>query len=252
LISAKIALGREDEPLRSILVTDVDSEGEAAVLGANLGAALSQFGRHVVLIDGAGAGGTITRLHDWQQRPGLSELLLEGLAPVRPADRAGLLSLLPAGRARLEGADPDRLREIFESLAGDDGLVVVVGAPIQGSPITLALARAADEVILVARRDRSRREDVVFAGESLRLIGATLAGVIMTERGPLRRVRREPRRGDSPVAVPVEVRAPMISPVGATAGGRPQRTGRTRAATSGATRSIPLPDPDDPDQLSAP
>jgi capsular polysaccharide biosynthesis protein/Mrp family chromosome partitioning ATPase len=252
LISAKIALGREEETLRSILVTDVDSEGEAAVLGANLAAALGQFGRHVVLIDGAGAGGTITRLHDWQQRAGLSELLLEGLAPVRPADRAGLLSLLPAGRARLEGADPDRLREIFASLAGDDGLVVVVGAPIQGSPITLALAQAADEVILVARRDRSRREDVVFAGESLRLIGARLAGVIMTERGPLRRVRRDARRGDTPVAVPVEVRAPIISPVGATASGRTQRAGRSRAATSGATRSIPLPDPDDPDQLSAP
>jgi hypothetical protein len=54
--------------------------------------------------------------------------------------------------------------------------------------------------------------------------------------------------------VPVEVRAPVISPVGAAAGGRGQRPVRSRAATSGATRSIPLPDPDDPDdpdQLSA-
>jgi capsular polysaccharide biosynthesis protein len=252
LISAKIALGPERGTHHSILVTDTDWEGEAGVVGANLAAALSRFGRHVVLIDGTGVGGTITRLHDWQERPGLSELLADGLTPVRPADPDRALSVLPTGRAPLEGADPERLREIISILAGDDGLVVIVGAPIQASPVTLALAQAADSVILVARRDRSRREDVVFAGESLRLIGASPAGVILTERGSIARLRREARPGAVRPAVPVEVRAPAaIKPATASAG-RSERRGRPRAATTGATRSIGLPDPDDADNLTAP
>ncbi len=252
LISAKIALGPERETILSVLVTDVDREGQAAVVGANLAAALSRFGRHVVLVDGAGAGGTVTRLNDWQDRAGLSELLAEDLAAVRPTDRDGLLSILPAGRARLEGADPERLREIFTALAGDDGLVVIVGAPIQASPVTLALARAADSVIVVARRDRSRREDVEFAAESLRLIGAAPDGVILTERGSIRRPRREPRSGTLRTTVPVEVRMPVEARPAAAVGGRTERRGRSGAATSGVTRSIPLTEPDDDDPLSAP
>jgi Mrp family chromosome partitioning ATPase len=171
---------------------------------------------------------------------------------VRPADPDRALSVLPTGRAPLEGADPERLREIISILAGDDGLVVIVGAPIQASPVTLALAQAADSVILVARRDRSRREDVVFAGESLRLIGASPAGVILTERGSIARLRREARPVAVRAAVPVEVRAPSTVRPETASAGRPERRGRPRAATTGVTRSIALPDPDDADNLTAP
>jgi capsular polysaccharide biosynthesis protein len=243
LISAKIALGGgEQASTRSILVTDADSESEAAIVGANLAAALSRFGRHVVLIDGSGQAGTITRLHGWQDRPGLSEMLSDGLAPVRPDDSTRALSILPAGGAPLEGADPDRLREIIiAALAGEDGLVVIVGAPIQASPVTLALAQAADSVILVARRDRTRREDVVFASESLRLVGATLAGVILTERGSIRGIRRDARAGAPRVAMPVEVRPPTPASPPTSSGDKAERRPRTRRATSGATRSIAAP-----------
>jgi receptor protein-tyrosine kinase len=252
LISAKVALGPESATRRSILVTDADWEGQAAVVAANLAAALSRFGRHVVLVDGSGAGGTITRLHEWQDRPGLSELLADALSPVLPGDGSGALSILPAGGARIEGADPERLRQIIQELAGKDGLVVIAGAPIQASPVTLALAQAADSVILTARRDRSRRDDVAFAGESLRLVGATPAGVILTERGSLARLRRDVRSGIGRTALPVEVGAQR--PAASTAGAGSGRTGRgrTRAATSGATRSIAMPEPDEADRLSGP
>jgi capsular polysaccharide biosynthesis protein/Mrp family chromosome partitioning ATPase len=271
LISAKISLGPERENLRAILVTDVDWEGQAAVVGGNLAAALSRSGRHVVLIDGSGSSGTLTRLFGMQDRAGLSELLAESLAPVRPSGTGDVVSVLPAGRARLEGADPERLREVFMQLAGDGGLVVIVGAPIQASPVTLALARAADSVILVARRDRSRREDVEFAGESMRLIGAPVAGVILTERGGLRRLRRStapsepggagravdvlyptvtrPATVTRPTAVPAGRKTTAVRSSGA-AGDRSQRRGRPRPST-GATQSIQPLEPDDGDSLPA-
>jgi capsular polysaccharide biosynthesis protein len=253
LISAKVALGPESATRQSILVTDADWEGQAAVVAANLAAALSRFGRHVVLVDGSGAGGTITRLHDWQDRPGMSELLADGLSPVLSGDPSGALSILPAGRARIEGADPERLRQIIRQLAGEHGLVVIAGAPIQASPVTLALAQAADSVILTARRDRSRRDDVAFAGESLRLVGAAPAGVILTERGSLARLRRDARSGIRRAAVPVEVAAqrPAASTAGA-GSSRAERRSRARTATSGATRSIAILEPDEAERLSGP
>lgn len=252
LISAKIALDPARSGLHSILVTDADWEGQAAVVGGNLAAALSRFGRRVVLVDGAGQGGTITRINGWQERAGLAETLAEGLNPVRPEDGVRALSILPAGRAPLEGADPARLRKTFGELAGDDGIVVIVGAPVQASPVTLALAQAADSVILVARRDRSRREDVVFAGESLRLVGASPTGVILTERGSIRSIRRDRRAGTPRSATPIEVRAPEPDRAPAAApSGRSERRGRPRAATSGATRSIPSPEPDETANLSS-
>jgi capsular polysaccharide biosynthesis protein len=253
LISAKIALDPARAGVHSILVTDADWEGQAAVVGANLAAALSRFGRRVVLVDGAGQGGTITRINGWQERAGLAETLAEGLSPVRPQDSARALSILPAGRAPLEGADPDRLRAMFAELGGDDGIVVVVGAPVQASPVTLALALAADSVILVARRDRSRREDVVFASESLGLVGAAPTGVILTERGSIRALRRDSRSGTPRSTAPVEVRAPVVAPAADRAsGGRAVRRSRPRAAASGVTRAIPASEPDEVGDLPAP
>ncbi len=208
LLSAKLALRPEWASLKAILVTDTDWEGQAAVVGTNLAGALGRFGRPVVMIDGSGPGGTLTRLNDWQDRPGLSEALADGLEPVRPAGATRALAVMPSGREPLDGADPERLREIIDKLAGEHGLVVIVGGPIQSSPVTLALARAADSVILVARRDRSRRDDVIVAGESLRLVGSAPAGVILTERGSLRGLRRDARGvGPARAIVPIDVRA---------------------------------------------
>lgn len=260
LISAKVSLGPERADLRAILVTDVDWEGEAAVVGANLASALSRSGRRVVLVDGAGASGAVTRLHGMADRAGLSDLLADGFDPVSPAG-GDTLSILPAGQARLEGADPERLREIIALLAGDDGLALIVGAPIEASPVTLALARAADSIILVARRDRSRREDVAFAAESLRLIGAPIAGVILTERASLRRLRRngpsdsaDARRGVA-VAYQTVARPAARRGVGQTfapaAGNRLERRGRPRPSVTGATQSIQAAEPDDGDNLPA-
>ncbi len=228
LIAAKVALGPERESLRSILVTDADWEGQAAVVGGNLAGSLGRFGRDVVLVDGAGGGGTLTRLYGWAERDGLAELLTTDLGPVRPAPGSGTVAVVPAGRSQLDGADPDRLRSLFTELAGDNGIVVVVGAPLQLSPLTLALARATDATVLVARRDRSRREDVEIAAESIRLVGAQLIGTILTERGSARRLRREARAGRPRPVVPVAVEPRRTESGGSS--GRTERRSRQRVA----------------------
>jgi capsular polysaccharide biosynthesis protein len=203
LIAAKLALSGDENPLRSILVTDADWEAEAAIVAGNLAAALAKLGRAVVLIDGSGPDGTLTALNGWKGRDGLAELLSDS---VRPASRTDAgVRVVPAGRDEAVAVDPDRMSELIGDLAGQHGVVVIVGGPIQASPNTLALARATDGVILVARRDRARREDVVFAGESIRLVGASILGVILTERGAARRLRREQDLPSAAPALPLDV-----------------------------------------------
>ncbi len=237
LISTKIALDPARTAVRSILVTDVDWEGQAAVVGANLASALGRGGRSVVLVDGAGIGGTVTQLQGWADRPGLTDVVSSDLAVAAPPDGIRALPILPAGRAPIDTIDPERLLDVIDALAGDDGLVVLVGAPIQAAPVTLALARVADSVILVARRDRARQQDVNLATESLRAVGAEAAGVILTERSSLLTFRRDRRTGEARSTIPVEV-VPSASPRAAAA--RPRMDGPTRARTSGARSARPV------------
>ncbi|HEX6869088.1 MAG TPA: Wzz/FepE/Etk N-terminal domain-containing protein, partial [Candidatus Limnocylindrales bacterium] len=168
LIATKLALGPDSTALRSVLVLDADSEAEAAVVAGNLAAALGRGGRRSVLIDGTGPGGTVTRMLGWTEREGLAEVLTQGLSPALPDPYGGMLAVLPTGRGPLEVTDPERLRAVIAGLTAGDAVAIVVGAPIASSPVTLALARAVDSVVLVARRDRARREDVTLATESLR------------------------------------------------------------------------------------
>jgi succinoglycan biosynthesis transport protein ExoP len=246
LASAKIALG-DAAATRTVLVTDVDWEGEAAVVGANLAAALARFGRNVVLIDGAGPDGTLTRLAGRQGRPGLAELLTDhGAVAGSDPPAASTAGILTAGAAGAEGADPGRLRQVIASLAGDDGIVVLVGAPISAAPLTLALAQVADTVILVAGRDRSRRDDVSFVAESLRLVGVTLSGVILTERASFR------MRGDGRSAAGLRVSPIEVSTTSDPAGSAPVIQTKRMTRTDPVRGSRPrLADPDEADGLSA-
>ena len=139
-------------------------------------------GRRTVLVDGTGPGGTVTRLLGWTERDGLSEALSQGLAPDPPRLVNGALAGLPSGRVPLEVVDTDRLRVVIAGLTQGDAIAIVVGGPIATSPVSLALARSVDSVVLVARRDRARREDVTLTTEALRLIGSVPAGVILAER----------------------------------------------------------------------
>jgi Mrp family chromosome partitioning ATPase len=196
-----------------VLVLDADSEAEAAVVATNLAAALARGGRRTALIDGTGPGGTVTRLLGWTEREGLSETLAQGLRPELPDVVSGALAGLPAGRAALDGLDPSELRTIMAGLVGDDGIAVVVGGPVSTSPVSLALARSVDRVVLVARRDRARREDVTLTTEALRLIGIVPVGVILTERPAILGLRREARKGTGARVTPIDVRPPASRPV---------------------------------------
>lgn len=230
LIATKLALGPDPDAFSSVLILDADSEPEAAVVATNLAAALGRGGRRTALIDGSGPGGTVTRLLGWTEREGLSETLAQELRPALPDVMGGALAGLPGGRIPLEGVAPDELRTVIEGLTAGGGIAIVVGGPISTSPVSLALARAVDSVVLVARRDRARREDVTLTTEALRMIGIVPGGVILTERPSILGLRREARKGDGARVTPIDIRLPNHQPAVVTTTSRSSRRRTSRQA----------------------
>ncbi|HET7473163.1 MAG TPA: GNVR domain-containing protein [Candidatus Limnocylindrales bacterium] len=204
LAAAKIAFAGEGRWRRSFVVTDVDWEGQAAVVAANLAAALGRLGRPVVLIDGAGHEGSVSSIYGLVDAPGLTEILAGAMEPEVDGFGGQRVRVLPSGRLPLDVVDPNRVRELLDSILATDVTVVVSVPPIKDAPQALTFARAAEGVVVVARRDRAHRDDVQFASESIRLVGATVLGVIIAEKaGLFERPRATDRSGTHPVAQPL-------------------------------------------------
>ena len=138
--------------------------------------------------------------------------------PGPPPDPSRSRPWRPRGPAQLVASrsrswTPTGCAIVIAGLTQGDAIAIVVGGPIASSPVSLALARSVDSVVLVARRDRARREDVTLTTEALRLIGSVPAGVILTERPSILGLRREARRGTGGRITPVDVRGPGTEPV---------------------------------------
>jgi receptor protein-tyrosine kinase len=239
MAAAVVAFIDRDRPVRSMVVTDVDWEGQAAVVASNLASALARLGRPVILIDGAGPRGSVTQLHRLAEQPGLAEILANESTPNPGTSPSAGVRILPAGKVRADVVDPVRLRALLAQLTGAGATVIVAAAPIKDAPQTLTWTDVTDGVILVGRRDRTHREDVQFAAESVRLVDRRLIGVMIVERSRLRGRGRSGRSGaparpnPRPLALePVAAATPTLEPrdLGAT---RPSPVGsrRRRPAT---------------------
>jgi capsular polysaccharide biosynthesis protein len=226
LAAAKIAFAGEGRQRRTFVVTDVDWEGQAAVVAANLASALGRLGRSVVLVDGAGHDGSLTTLHGLTDEPGLSEVLAGELRPNLAATGEPGVRMLGGGRLPLDVVDPLRVRELLDAILATDLTVVISVPPIKDAPQALTFARAADGVVVVARRDRAHREDVQFASESIRLVGATVLGVVIAEKGRLFERARVPDRSRArALARPLELAGSETGASSAPPAGRRARPG---------------------------
>lgn len=252
LAAAKVAFAEDGHQRRSFVVTDVDWEGQSAVVATNLASALARLGRAVVLIDAAGRSGTVTALHGLTDEAGLSEVLNGDVSPTFETDDGPGVQIMGAGRAPLDVVDPARVQLLVDELLASGRMVVIAIAPVRDEPQALAFARAVDGVVVVGRTDRTNRDDVQFVGESMRLVGATVVGVVVAQKGGFlegarrprdrRRERPEPRRVE--LAPPGAVRRRARSSAGsarvaAVATSRPRGSSPRREGSS-ATGQLPI------------
>ena len=195
-------LGTVEPSDKTILVTSA-SGGEGKTLTvANLGAALAEIGRRVIIVSGDLRRPALQRVFP-VDGPGLSEGLTHDLPAwqlVHPTHIPNL-RFVPTG-ARSSETEPvnllqsDHMRDLLDAWTDEADFVLIDSPPVVGVPDSLVLARVVDGVLFVADADTSRWDDVVSACEELRRAGGDLfAGVLNRVSVPRRERRAWKSRG---------------------------------------------------------
>ena len=176
---------------KAILITSPGpAEGKTTVI-QNLGIALAETGRKVLLIDGDFRRPHLHRKFSLPNEWGLIDLLCED-RPLSeyPADRLGVftgfpgLSILPNRISYHNVAKAlysPRLRTIFETLIRRYDMVLIDAPPILHVADTRIIAPLAEALILVLRCGVTDRESAMEAYQRIQEDGLTLLGTVLTD-----------------------------------------------------------------------
>ena len=95
------------------------------------------------------------------------------------------VSFIPAGTGgAIEAITAEQVERLRELLLADPGVcLIVAGGSLDTTPAGIVPAAIADAVIVVAVRDRTHRTELRRMTETLRLIGARLAGSLLLVPG---------------------------------------------------------------------
>ncbi|HEX5467206.1 MAG TPA: Wzz/FepE/Etk N-terminal domain-containing protein [Candidatus Limnocylindrales bacterium] len=228
LLSAKIAYVDGTRQARTILIAACQPGDNVAEVAASVASSMAQSGRAVTLVDASPTAPSATELLGLQGQPGLSEALATGASLARyQGSRMTDLPVVPRGvEAMPDDIEAETARRILDALQTEGGVTIIAGGAISSSAASLTLARLADVTVLVVDRDRTRRDNVSYAVETLRLVKANLVGTVLSLRHAPQAARRV---GPSRVL--------------ATSGGRlsaaPGRRPAPDASTPGASTSPP-------------
>ena len=154
-------------------------------LTAWLGFSLASQGKPTTIVD---ANTSSPRIHvpfRCLQRPGAADLL-EKRSSRREAVRAtslDSLKVLPAGEAlnHKAGVSTESWRELLQGLRAESRYVLVDAGKF-GSPGALAVALAADAVLLVVEAGKCRRETISSSVDLLKKHRARVLGVVLNKR----------------------------------------------------------------------
>lgn len=182
-----IELGTRGESLRSLLVTSPFADEGKSTVVVNLGFALSESGRRVVVADTDFLRPTLHRVMKVKSAKGLVEALETSGQPVEPAlapVSEGLWlaqrgeSVQPSSRGMLGGA---KLRELIGDMTTRADFVICDSSPVLLVPDNLLLAGAVDGVILVAKASSTGFRDLALSKQLLEGAGARVLGVVLNQ-----------------------------------------------------------------------
>lgn len=173
-----------DRPLRQLVVTSASpGEGKSLVV-ANLGAALAQLGKRVVIVDCDLRRPRQHRIFGLVNNVGMTSLLLDEVPPdsiFQETSRQGLRVVTsgPLPPLAVELLASERLRVVLERLQAEADVLLVDGPPVTIGADAAVLATRADGVLLVVDHGATRRDMAVAAGDALRQVQARLLGVVI-------------------------------------------------------------------------
>lgn len=178
-------------PQKTILITSAGAgEGKTTVV-QNLGIALAETGRKVLLVDGDFRRPHLHRRFHLPNETSLVDLLLDDRAiDEYPAERLGIATGFPGLSVLTNRATNDniarvlyspRLRAVFDILKARYDMILVDAPPILHLADARIIAPVTDGLILVLRSGITSRDSAVEAFQRIQEDGLLLLGTVLTD-----------------------------------------------------------------------
>ena len=181
-----------DRPHVLMLTSGSPREGKTTV-ATNLGIALAEIGRRVLLIDGDMRKPRLHEIFDLPNERGLSNILQEGKlsdeelkGTVRETTVPGL-SVLPSGPATSSAANllhSEIMEDLLERLEKDFDMILIDTPPMLQMPDARVVGRLADGVILVVRAAHTTRDAALAMRQRFADDRTEVLGVILNDWNP--------------------------------------------------------------------
>lgn len=174
---------RNERCKRFCITSGAAGEGKSITL-MNLAISLAETGDKVLLIDADMRRPAMARLLVEKATPGLSNVLA-GLEVCENAIRKELYPNLdimfsgdvPPNPSELLGSD--RMQQLIEEMAEYYDYILVDTPPVNVVSDACIIASLLDGVLMLVRKDQSRKDDTKRAIDSLRLTGAKVLGYVL-------------------------------------------------------------------------
>jgi Mrp family chromosome partitioning ATPase/capsular polysaccharide biosynthesis protein len=185
--------------LRTVLVAGADDSVSSSRIAAELGVALAESGRRVLIMAADMHGSSLPQIFDLPGTRGLSDLLTDGGDPkelTRQPEQAGgvtlpsaiarRLSVLPGGPPltnALSVLDSGAMIDLLQCQRDGYEFVVLDSPPATVAADVFSLAAQVDAVIVLARQARTRGRTLEDLRRRLDLVGALLVGGVLIGKG---------------------------------------------------------------------
>jgi capsular exopolysaccharide synthesis family protein len=177
-------------PPHVIVITSALPGDGKTTTAVNLAVTLAHQGQRVILIDAETRRGTVHDLFGIPPAPGFFDLMYGQASPGECIRRVemeggGTLDVLPLGSApSVNPADllvAGRLQPLFERLRPQYDYVIIDTPPLNLFTDGALIGAHADALLLVARADKTDRDELRYAVQQLRNVNVTLAGTILND-----------------------------------------------------------------------
>jgi polysaccharide biosynthesis transport protein len=176
------AAGRR--PLLSLIIASPTPKENSAIVAANLGVAMAQAGKRVILIDADIYQPKIHGLFELQNEVGLSGTLVGWYSGIQGLQETLIpgLRLLSAG-PHIANSDmllnSQRLKRLINSLVKEADAVLMNVPPVSAVADAVIWAAQVDGVLLVADIERTERQTLQRAVEQMEDVHAHMVGVVL-------------------------------------------------------------------------
>ncbi|MBC7248214.1 MAG: polysaccharide biosynthesis tyrosine autokinase [Actinobacteria bacterium] len=175
-----------------ILFTSAEPEEGKSTVMVNLGAALAELGKRVILVEADLRKPVLDKYFQVNGERGLSNVLAGGMPLAEAVQETGNrnLMVLPAG---IKPPNPgelvasEALKAVFAGLREVADFLLVDSPPALVASDAMTLASVVDGVILVARYGSSTRDSARRATELLRRVEARILGLVINNIAPATR-----------------------------------------------------------------